>query len=56
MGSGKYYFTFFPQSWIDIFVLWYLIKMKFFWLFCNIVIEQNKLYRLIPQIKYKPTI
>jgi hypothetical protein len=29
MGSGKYYFTFLPQSWIDIFVLSYPTKLYF---------------------------
>jgi hypothetical protein len=28
MGRGKNYFIFLPQSWIDIFVLWYSIKME----------------------------
>jgi hypothetical protein len=55
MGRGKNYFIFLPQSRIDIFVLFNPIKLNFLKLFCHIVIEQNKFYRLIPPLKYQLT-
>jgi hypothetical protein len=48
MGRGKNYFIFLPQSWIDIFILWLPNKLEFLYLFCHIMKDQDKFYRLIP--------